>query len=67
MPDGTSAAFYKRDPDTFRDLMSRTIQIHERLYREWPELSARYREALPEITSPQTWEQTFRASTEGGR
>ncbi len=62
MPDGTSAAFYKRDPEKFKDLLTRTIQIHERLYREWPELSARYREALPQITSPEAWEPTFEAS-----
>lgn len=59
MPDGTSAAFYKRDPEKFRDLLSRTARIHERLYREWPELSARYRAALGDITSPEAWEQTF--------
>ncbi len=46
MPDGTSAAFYQRDPDQFRDLLRRTIEIHERLYREWPALSQRYRDAL---------------------
>ncbi|MGI9155969.1 MAG: glycosyltransferase [Marmoricola sp.] len=63
MPDGTSAALYKRDPEKFRDLMARTTEIHRRLYREWPQLAARYREALDEITSPEVWEQTFAAST----
>ncbi|MBO9523834.1 MAG: glycosyltransferase [Nocardioidaceae bacterium] len=65
MPDGTSAAFYQRDPEQFRDLLRRTIQIHEQLYREWPDLSRRYREALGEITSPEAWEPTFAASLEG--
>ena len=64
MPDGTSAALYKRDPELFRDLLRRTIEIHERLYREWPRLSQLYREQLGEITSPQRWEKTFAASTE---
>ena len=64
MPDGTSAALYKRDPELFRDLLRRTIEIHERLYREWPRLSELYREQLGEITSPQRWEKTFAASTE---
>lgn len=59
MPDGTSAAFYKRDPEKFKELLAKTIAIHERLYREWPALSARYRDALGEITSPQVWEKTF--------
>ena len=43
MPDGTSAALYQRDPELFRDLLRRTVEIHERLYREWPRLAA----ALP--------------------
>ncbi len=64
MPDGTSAALYQRDPELFRDLLRRTIEIHERLYREWPRLSQRYREQLGEVTSPQRWEKTFAASTE---
>ena len=65
MHDGTSAALYQRDPDQFRDLLRRTIEIHERLYREWPRLAA----ALPRRSSarsprPQRWEKTFAASTE---
>jgi galactofuranosylgalactofuranosylrhamnosyl-N-acetylglucosaminyl-diphospho-decaprenol beta-1,5/1,6-galactofuranosyltransferase len=64
MPDGTSAALYQRDPELFRDLLRRTIEIHERLYREWPRLSQRYRDQLAEVTSPQRWEKTFAASTE---
>ena len=59
MPDGTSAAMYQRDPARFRDLVARTVQIHERLYREWPELARRYREALPELTSVEAWERTI--------
>ncbi|MGO4255837.1 glycosyltransferase [Marmoricola sp. RAF53] len=62
MPDGTAAAFYKREPQQFRDLLRRTVETHERLYREWPELSQRYRDALGEITSPEVWEATFAAS-----
>jgi galactofuranosylgalactofuranosylrhamnosyl-N-acetylglucosaminyl-diphospho-decaprenol beta-1,5/1,6-galactofuranosyltransferase len=64
MPDGTSAALYRRDPELFRDLLRRTIEIHERLYRDWPRLSELYREQLGEITSPQRWEKTFAASRE---
>ncbi len=64
MPDGTSAALYQRDPDHFRDLLRREVEIHRRLHREWPELAARYREALGSITSPEEWEKTFAASLE---
>jgi galactofuranosylgalactofuranosylrhamnosyl-N-acetylglucosaminyl-diphospho-decaprenol beta-1,5/1,6-galactofuranosyltransferase len=62
MPDGTSASWYQRQPGEFRDLMTRTIEIHQRLYREWPQLAKRYREALPEVTSPERWSKTFAGS-----
>jgi galactofuranosylgalactofuranosylrhamnosyl-N-acetylglucosaminyl-diphospho-decaprenol beta-1,5/1,6-galactofuranosyltransferase len=62
MPDGTSAAFYQRDPDRFKDLLRRTVEIHERLYREWPQLAQTYRDQLDQITSPEAWEATFAAS-----
>jgi galactofuranosylgalactofuranosylrhamnosyl-N-acetylglucosaminyl-diphospho-decaprenol beta-1,5/1,6-galactofuranosyltransferase len=64
MNDGTSAAFYRRDPERFRDLIRRTLEIHERLRREWPRLSSIYREQLGDITSPEAWEKTFAASAE---
>lgn len=60
MNDGTSAALYRRDPETFRAQLAKTLEIHERLKREWPRLAAEYREALPRITSPETWEETLR-------
>jgi galactofuranosylgalactofuranosylrhamnosyl-N-acetylglucosaminyl-diphospho-decaprenol beta-1,5/1,6-galactofuranosyltransferase len=65
MPDGTSAAFYRREPEQFRDLLRRTLEIHERLYREWPTLSRSYRDALADVTSPERWESTFTRSMEG--
>jgi galactofuranosylgalactofuranosylrhamnosyl-N-acetylglucosaminyl-diphospho-decaprenol beta-1,5/1,6-galactofuranosyltransferase len=64
MNDGTSAALYRRDPARFRDLMRRTLALHERFRREWASLSAEYRAALDEIASPEAWEQTFRPWTE---
>jgi galactofuranosylgalactofuranosylrhamnosyl-N-acetylglucosaminyl-diphospho-decaprenol beta-1,5/1,6-galactofuranosyltransferase len=65
MNDGTSAALYQRDPDRFRDLMKRTVAIHARLRREWPELAQQYRDRLGHITSPEAWDETFRPWTEG--
>jgi galactofuranosylgalactofuranosylrhamnosyl-N-acetylglucosaminyl-diphospho-decaprenol beta-1,5/1,6-galactofuranosyltransferase len=62
MPDGTSAALYQRDPERYRDLLKRTVDIHQRLLREWPRLAEQYRGALGEITAPDTWEQTFKAT-----
>ncbi len=59
MPDGASAAFYQRDPETFRDLFVKTVKIHARLRREWPRLAKRYQASLAEITSPEAWERTL--------
>ncbi len=64
MNDGTSAALYRRDPAHYRDLLRRTLEIHERFRREWPRLAAEYRAALGEVTSPEAWEKTFAVSTE---
>lgn len=63
MNDGASAAFYRRDPQLFRELMVKTIEIHERLKREWPRLAEEYRAKLGDITSPEAWEETFRPWT----
>ena len=59
MNDGSSVALYKRDPALYRDLLKRTIEIHRRFHREWPDLAQQYRDALGEITSPEAWEKTF--------
>ncbi len=61
--DGTSAAWYKRRPEKFRDLMSRSVTLHTRLAREWPQLAQQYQDALPELSSSKTWHETFEAST----
>ena len=66
MPDGTSAAWYQRDQEEFRSLLARTIDIHQRLHREWPSLAKRYRESLDDITSPDSWRKTFEASASEG-
>ncbi|TCJ22444.1 glycosyltransferase [Nocardioides jejuensis] len=59
MPDGTSAAFYQRDPEQFRAAMKKTIEIHKRLLREWPTLAEQYRAGLGEVTSQEAWARTF--------
>jgi galactofuranosylgalactofuranosylrhamnosyl-N-acetylglucosaminyl-diphospho-decaprenol beta-1,5/1,6-galactofuranosyltransferase len=63
MNDGTSAAFYQRDPEKFRELVGKTVETHERLLREWPRLAKLYRAKLAEVTSPEAWEETFRPWT----
>ncbi len=64
MPDGTSAALYQRDPDRYRDLVRRTLEIHQRLHREWPRLAQLYREHLGDVVSPEAWDRTFGTSPE---
>ena len=58
-PTARSAALYQRDPENFRDLLKRTLEIHPRFRREWPRLAEEYRAALGDITSPEAWEKTF--------
>ncbi len=67
MPDGSSAAWLHRDREEFRDLLGRTVEIHKRLYAEWPRLAELYRGQLEEITSPQRWEKTFVESAQEPR
>ncbi len=59
MPDGTSAAFLKRQPELFRSQLRRALELHKRMLQEWPELARQYQDALGEITSPETWATTF--------
>jgi galactofuranosylgalactofuranosylrhamnosyl-N-acetylglucosaminyl-diphospho-decaprenol beta-1,5/1,6-galactofuranosyltransferase len=61
--EGTSAAWYKRDPRLFRSLGWRSLVAHRRLRRQWAALAAQYRAAAPDLTSPQRWRETFAAST----
>jgi galactofuranosylgalactofuranosylrhamnosyl-N-acetylglucosaminyl-diphospho-decaprenol beta-1,5/1,6-galactofuranosyltransferase len=60
--DGTSAAWYRRDPKLFRSLGLRSLTAHRRLRRQWAKLAAEYRAAAPAFTSPETWRETFAAS-----
>jgi galactofuranosylgalactofuranosylrhamnosyl-N-acetylglucosaminyl-diphospho-decaprenol beta-1,5/1,6-galactofuranosyltransferase len=62
--DGTSTAWYKRHPDQFRELLARSSVLHSRLYNEWPRLVEEYRSALPDITSPKAWHETFELTQE---
>ena len=61
--DGTAVSWYKRKPELFRDLMSRSITLHARLAKEWPQLVEQYKEALPQLSSPEAWHETFETST----
>ncbi|MEJ7743866.1 MAG: hypothetical protein WKF73_15790 [Nocardioidaceae bacterium] len=40
--DGSAVSWYKRNPELFRDLMARSVALHARLAKEWPQLVATY-------------------------
>jgi len=66
MNDGTAAALYRRDPQLYRELLKRSLELHARFLREWPQLAERYRSALDRITSPEAWDETFKPWKETG-
>ncbi|GAA3890242.1 glycosyltransferase [Saccharothrix violaceirubra] len=57
--DGSGVAFRKRDPKEFRALMKRAVRNYRRLGQEWPRLKQVYRDALPELTSVESWRKVF--------
>jgi galactofuranosylgalactofuranosylrhamnosyl-N-acetylglucosaminyl-diphospho-decaprenol beta-1,5/1,6-galactofuranosyltransferase len=60
--EGTRAAWYKRDRRLFRSLGRRSLVLHRRLRRQWPQLAAQYRAAAADFNSPERWRETFAAS-----
>jgi galactofuranosylgalactofuranosylrhamnosyl-N-acetylglucosaminyl-diphospho-decaprenol beta-1,5/1,6-galactofuranosyltransferase len=62
--DGTSAAWYQRDPAMFRDLSRESAVAFGRLWRAWPQLQKQYQDATHEFTSPDRWRKTFESSSD---
>jgi galactofuranosylgalactofuranosylrhamnosyl-N-acetylglucosaminyl-diphospho-decaprenol beta-1,5/1,6-galactofuranosyltransferase len=60
--DGSGVAFRKRDPKEFRQLMARAVRNYRRLGQEWPRLKRMYRDAMPELTSVESWRKVFENS-----
>ncbi|MBA3251235.1 MAG: galactofuranosyltransferase GlfT2 [Geodermatophilaceae bacterium] len=58
--DGRGVTFRRRDPRTFWSMLRESVRVHRRLYREFPKLRRRYREAAPALTSVEAWRNTFR-------
>jgi galactofuranosylgalactofuranosylrhamnosyl-N-acetylglucosaminyl-diphospho-decaprenol beta-1,5/1,6-galactofuranosyltransferase len=63
--DGTSAAWYQRDPAMFRELSRESMIAFGKLWRTWPRLQKLYQQETHEYTSPERWRETFEASTQG--
>ncbi|AHH93542.1 galactofuranosyl transferase GlfT2 [Kutzneria viridogrisea] len=57
--DGSGVSFRRRDPREFRELGKRVINNYRRLAREWPRMKQVYRDALPELTSVESWRKVF--------
>jgi galactofuranosylgalactofuranosylrhamnosyl-N-acetylglucosaminyl-diphospho-decaprenol beta-1,5/1,6-galactofuranosyltransferase len=54
-PDGRGVTFRRRDPRLFRHLLRTSIAQLRDVARAWPELRRSYQEALPELTSRESW------------
>ena len=57
--DGVGASWYKRDPKRFADQMKRSIDVHQKLAVRWDDLAAQYKKAVPEVTDPKAWTDTW--------
>jgi galactofuranosylgalactofuranosylrhamnosyl-N-acetylglucosaminyl-diphospho-decaprenol beta-1,5/1,6-galactofuranosyltransferase len=57
--DGAGASWYKRDPKRFTDIMRRSIAVHQKLATQWEELAKQYQDAVPELTDPKAWTETW--------
>ena len=57
--DGSGKNIYTRDRKKYRRMLRETMQLHAELKRRWPELQKQYREALPDLVSPRSWQQIF--------
>ncbi|MPZ64847.1 MAG: glycosyltransferase [Pseudonocardiaceae bacterium] len=57
--DGRGVTYRKRDPEAFRSLITRSVELHWQLAREFPRLRERYRAAMPELTGTPGWKRVF--------
>ncbi|MGO3885579.1 MAG: glycosyltransferase [Mycetocola sp.] len=57
--DGRGSSWYRRDRDQFRALLKESMRLHRELEKNWDTLAERYRAAMPEFTSQDTWRTTF--------
>ena len=57
--DGRGVTYRKRDPQTFRSMMARSVALHRQLAREFPRIRARYRGAMDDLTGRPGWKRVF--------
>ena len=56
---GTGVAFRKRDRDLARDLVEQTRELLNDIEENFDEMRSVYRDALPELTSRESWRKIF--------
>lgn len=57
--EGSGFSWYRRQPALVKQMMARSMRNYAEIWRRWDELAARYRAAMPELTSFESWERTF--------
>jgi galactofuranosylgalactofuranosylrhamnosyl-N-acetylglucosaminyl-diphospho-decaprenol beta-1,5/1,6-galactofuranosyltransferase len=57
--DGRGVALRRRDPRMFWGMLGESMRLHRRLYREFPRLRRKYRDAVPGLTSVEAWRPMF--------
>ncbi|TPW73564.1 glycosyltransferase [Schumannella sp. 10F1B-5-1] len=57
--EGSGHIWYRRDRKRFFQLTREAWKLRRRIQKQWPELSRRYREALPDIVSVEQWKRSF--------
>ncbi|GAA2180430.1 glycosyltransferase [Brooklawnia cerclae] len=62
--DGNGVSWYRRQPEKVRQMVLESFRNYARIYAKWDELARQYQEALPRLTSFESWERTFGISTE---
>ncbi|OZE89610.1 glycosyl transferase [Rhodococcoides fascians] len=58
--DGRGVVYRKRDRAQAAALLKEALSLRKQLAAEFPALKARYRDAVPHLTSKETWERVFR-------
>src|SRR5699024_1419699 len=61
--DGRGVAYRKRDRAQAKDLFAASVEAHRELYRRFPEMRRRYREAHTELVSKEAWGRVFESCT----
>ncbi|MET3705841.1 galactofuranosylgalactofuranosylrhamnosyl-N-acetylglucosaminyl-diphospho-decaprenol beta-1,5/1,6-galactofuranosyltransferase [Arthrobacter sp. UYEF6] len=62
--EGTGASWYRRDPKQLRKMLAESARLHAELLKDWPELSRKYKAAMHDLTSMESWGKTFEQHTQ---